>query len=114
MIRGEILRTQISASDIGLKEGFLLDLNISPETVAFPMNGTSTAWINLRSLIEKDLVSVHLTNSPTPQDYLPREEQEVIRTSFLESWPSKIQKGKISKGISNPPPHISFLFSISP
>ena len=99
-IRGESLMTEIAAVDVGLKDGFLILIPITPEMLVFPMNGTSTQWVSLKSLIEKDTASIRSTDSV---DALPREEQDALRAAFLDSWPSKSQKGK-SPGYYTPPP----------
>lgn len=98
--------TEIAASDVGLKEGFIILIPITPEMLVFPMNGTSTQWVSLKSLIEKDTASIRSADSV---DVLPSEEQDALRAAFLDSWPSKSQKGKIA-WIFYPPPHKIHIF----
>ena len=107
-LRGESLMTEIAASDVGLKDGFIILIPITPEILVFPMNGTSTQWVSLKSLIEKDTASIRSADSV---DVLPSEEQDALRAAFLDSWPSKSQKGKIA-WILYPPPHKIPIFHI--
>ena len=107
-LRGESLMTEIAANDVSLKVGYLILIPITPEMLVFLMNGTSTQWVSLKSLIEKDTASIRSADSV---DVLPSEEQDALRAAFLDSWPSKSQKGKIA-WILYPPPHKIPIFHI--
>ena len=77
---------------MGLKEGFMISLIVSPEEILIPTNGTATNWTSLRQWLDKGQATVNsLENQSSGAD---GPDQAESRAAFLESWPAKPNNSK--------------------
>ena len=82
----------VESATVGLKEGFMISLIVSPEEILIPTNGTATNWTSLRQWLDKGQATVNsLENQSSRAD---KPDQAGSLAAFLESWPAKPNNSK--------------------